>query len=385
MQVTGGLQRQAWTDGVLPPVEEVRRGLWSIPVPIPISTLRYVNVYALRLTEGVALVDAGWDTPEAWEALQTGLAVAGYEVADVRAVLVTHIHPDHYGLAARVRESSGAWVGLHAEDARLLREGYGDADGLRARVQEQLRREGVPAGEAAELGAASMGARHALAEPDVLLGDGEVVPIEGTHLVTVWTPGHSPGHACFHDPERRLLFSGDHVLPRISPNVTVHPRQPGRERPGPADGAPTAPADGSQPVSNGERDPRGRVDAAGSQDRVNPLGDFLDALRTVRRLEVTEVLPAHEYRFSGLAERVDDLIAHHDERLSELAALLIQYPGRPAWELAGRLSWSRPWSEIAGHMRRLALGETLAHLALLAVRGRASDDRGEPRRWYPVW
>jgi len=104
----------------MPPVERVGDGLWSIPVPIPNNPLRYVLVYAFELRDGVAIVDAGWDTADAWAALCGGLEHAGFAVGDVRAALITHIHPDHYGLAGRVRERSGAWVALHAADAALL-------------------------------------------------------------------------------------------------------------------------------------------------------------------------------------------------------------------------------------------------------------------------
>lgn len=345
MDVTGTAQRQAWSDGVLPPVERVRPGLWSIPVPIPINPLRYVLVYALELAGGVALVDAGWDTPEAWQALTDGLGVAGYKVEDVRAVLVTHIHPDHYGLAGRVRERSGAWVALHPSDARLLGDRYREVDDLRDTVRTQLEEHGAPADEADELSGSSMNVRPFvdLSDPDVSLNDGEVLPLSGWQLTVVWTPGHSPGHVCFHDPRRRLLLSGDHVLPRISPNITVH-----------------------------------------AQQRPNPLGEFLDALQRVRGLPVDEVLPAHEYRFSGLADRVDQLAAHHDERLDELAALVAGSPGQTGWQLAQQLSWSRPWEEIRGHVRRIALGETLAHLVMLAVRGRVTENGREPRCWYPA-
>ena len=102
VEVTGTQQLQAWERRVLPPVEQVRSGLWSIPVPIPDNPLRYVLVYALDGGDGVALVDAGWNTDEAWQALHDGLAQAGGSIADVRAVVVTHIHPDHFGLAGRV-------------------------------------------------------------------------------------------------------------------------------------------------------------------------------------------------------------------------------------------------------------------------------------------
>lgn len=345
MEITGTVQRQAWADGALPPVEQIRPGLWSIPVPIPINPLRYVTVYALRLPDdGVALVDAGWDTPEAWQGLVEGLAAAGYQVEDVRAVLVTHIHPDHYGLAGRVRERSGAWIALHAEDARLLRERYREVDDLRDHVYEQLLRAGAPGDEAQTLAASAMGVRPFVAptEPDVLLADGEPVPIPGWRLTAVWTPGHSPGHLCFYDSDQQVLLSGDHVLPRISPNITVH-----------------------------------------AQQRPNPLSDFLDGLRKVRALDVDEVLPAHEYRFRGLATRVDHLIEHHGERLDELADLVTRHPGLPAWDLAQRLTWSRPWEEIQGHVRRIALGETLAHLVMLQARGRIAEDGDEPARWYP--
>ena len=129
--VTGTLQKQAWQDKVLPPVEQVRPGLWSIPVPIPDNPLRYVLVYGLELDGGgVAIVDAGWDTDEAWGALTRGLDAAGGSISDIEAVLVTHIHPDHYGLAGRVREASGAWIGLHPHDAVLLESRYGDTDAL---------------------------------------------------------------------------------------------------------------------------------------------------------------------------------------------------------------------------------------------------------------
>ncbi len=109
--VTGRAQKEAWDRNVLPPVEKVRPGMWSIPVPIPNNPLRYVSVYVMELDNGVALVDAGWPTDDAWDALNAGLVETGGSIGDVRGVVVTHLHPDHYGLAGRVREASGAWVG----------------------------------------------------------------------------------------------------------------------------------------------------------------------------------------------------------------------------------------------------------------------------------
>jgi len=145
LEITGVLQKQAWDTNTMPPVERVRPGLWSIPVPIPNNPLRYVLVYAFELDNGVALVDAGWPTDDAWEALQAGLVQIGGSVSDVQSVVVTHIHPDHYGLAGRVREASGAWVGLHPADAALLIDRYEQPDVLLEQMTELMTMSGVPA------------------------------------------------------------------------------------------------------------------------------------------------------------------------------------------------------------------------------------------------
>ena len=346
VEITGTAQRRSWESPGLPEVERVRPGLWSVPVPLPNNPLRYVLVYLLELDSGLAVIDTGWSTDEAWTALVAGMRIAGYAPPDVRAILVTHIHPDHYGLAGRLREASGAWIALHPADAALIPARYGlGIDALLVAMNALLVDAGVPDETREELTGASMGLREfvAAAQPDVFLEDRTAVPLPGWDLVTLHTPGHSPGHVCFHDAGRRLLFSGDHVLPRISPSVAVHVQQPD-----------------------------------------NPLADFLDALGRVRDLDIDEVLPAHEWRFRGLSARVDELQDHHRRRLAETEAVLIASPGATCWDVTLRLSWSRGWSEIRGFMRRAAVGETLAHLVLLERDGRARRAGRDPARWYPA-
>jgi glyoxylase-like metal-dependent hydrolase (beta-lactamase superfamily II) len=345
MHVTGTLQKEAWDLNVIPPVEQVRPGLWSVPVPIPNNPLRYVLVYLFELDNGVALVDAGWNTDDAWQALNDGIGEAGGSINDVQAVVVTHIHPDHYGLAGRVREASGAWVGLHPLDASLLRGRYVDTDELVGRMTELLEVSGVPTDKLPDLAQASMEIRSlvSMAEPDVLLEDDQKLELTGWDLRTIWTPGHSPGHICLYSDRHQLLLSGDHVLPRITPNISFH-----------------------------------------SQQDANPLGDYLESLDRLRDLHPEEVLPAHEYRFSDLNSRLDAIEQHHEHRLEEIETILKKRPGISAWEITLSMEWSRSWDEIPSFMQRAANGETLAHLVVLERRGTARRELGKPARFFAL-
>ncbi|HEV8649283.1 MAG TPA: MBL fold metallo-hydrolase [Actinomycetes bacterium] len=336
-----GLPRAEEAHPGLPPVEEVRPGLWSLPVPIPNSPLRYVLAYAFEVPAGVVLVDPGWNAPESLAALEAGLGRLGTGLAGVRGILVTHIHPDHYGLAGRVRELSGAWVALHPADAALVNDRYEQVDRLLDRTAGWLRATGAPEREVEALRSASMQIRRFVvsARPDVLLEHGDRPDVPGWRLVAVHTPGHTPGHLCFHEEGTGVLLTGDHVLPRISPNVSAHP-----------------------------------------QSTDDPLGDYLTSLKQVQAY-AGPALPGHQWRFDDLPGRVDELLAHHEERLDEAQAA-VAAGAATVWEVARALRWSRPWEEIVGFMRRAALGETQAHLIVLERRARiVRVSHATPLRW----
>ena len=333
----------------LPPVEQIRPGLWVVPVPIPMNSLRYVLVYVFVTERGAYLIDAGWNTDESFNALSAGLEQAGMGMADVRGVMVTHIHPDHYGLAGRIRDASGAWISLHPADAELIESRYIEPDELLKRVGESLTRAGASKQDIELFGAASMPVREFVQAtyPDVLLEDGDKPDVPGWNLRAIHTPGHSPGHLCFYLPDERLMLSGDHVLPRITPNISYHP-----------------------------------------QSGPDPLGEFLDSLDKVAREDVELVLPAHEHRFVGLQGRVDALKAHHHQRFSEVISS-IRAGENTAYAIAARMSWSRSWDRIDGFMRRAAVGEAMAHMYALRERGILQYDEppagsDEPVRWQLV-
>src|SRR6478672_2557445 len=120
VDVTGTAQHAAWQQKALPPVEQLRPDLWSIPVPMG-GPLRYVSVYAFALDgDGLGLLDTGWESDEGWAALTEGLAGIGGGIDDVRGVLVTHMHFDHLGLARRLRETTGAWIAMHPADVAVV-------------------------------------------------------------------------------------------------------------------------------------------------------------------------------------------------------------------------------------------------------------------------
>ncbi|MEV6013834.1 MBL fold metallo-hydrolase [Streptomyces sp. NPDC051976] len=311
-------------------------GIWSIPVPIPDNPLGHTLVHLLDTDDGPVLVDTGWDDPGSYDALVRGLAEAGTAVADVHGVLITHHHPDHHGLSGRVREASGCWIAMHAADAEVVRRTReAEPDRWVEYLLARLSAAGAPESHLAPLRAAGgrvlAGLRPAL--PDREIVPGELLPLAGRRLRAVWTPGHTPGHVCLYLEESRRLFSGDHLLPEISPHIGLY------------------------------EDPDDLTE-------TDPLGDYLDSLERVARLSPAQVLPAHQYAFADAPRRVRQLLDHHASRLTELRALLVDGPRTP-WQLAETLPWNRAWHEIPASSRTIAVSETEAHLRRLTKLGRA--------------
>ena len=263
--------------------------------PIPDNPLRYVLVYALELDGGgVAIVDAGWDTDEAWYALLRGRRRGGQHQR--RPGRAGHPHPPRPLRAGR----SGA-RGLGSVDRppparrRLLESRYGDTDELLDAMFHFLADSGVPDEKLPDLAFASMVLKSmvTMAEPDVLFEDQKEIDLPGWRLRTIWTPGHSPGHVCFHSDDQRLLLSGDHILPRITPNISVH-----------------------------------------AQQFPNPLGDY----PRVAGSRSTTSAPMRCSRPMSTGSptspvRIDEIIAHHADRLEEIVEVIRVHPGVDAWEI----------------------------------------------------
>ena len=341
----GNPDQIAWRSRVLPGIQDLGGGVWSIPVPIPRNPLRYTLVYALDTSRGPVLVDTGWDDPTGRTALAQGLAAAGFAIADVHGVLVTHHHPDHHGLSAHVREESGAWIAMHGAEAQVVR-AIRDIPAARwvDRMAESMRGAGVPQEHLQALkgfggdSEGNSGVALANALPDRELVHGESAGVPGREVRVLWTPGHTPGHVCLYLDEPGAptrLLSGDHLLPTITPVISLYPENPGDE--------PT-----------------------------DPLGDYLDSLERIAALAPEEVLPAHQYRFGDAPGRVRALLAHHADRLADLHAQLKHEP-LTLWQAAQGMHWNRPWTELDFLARHLALSEAAAHLRRLVKTGLAEE------------
>lgn len=378
----------------IPPPEEIvpasgaRGALYRLRTPMTSTALPWVMPYAFvpESGEGITLFDSGYGTSDATEAMTRQLAALGRTPADVRRLIVSHFHPDHVGMAGWLREQNPdlelvmheldaeVYEGMdhgHREWERSMRE-WGLRHGFAAedleRADEQRRehrgreraREGAADDSAGGNGSSGGGGDTARATeqrqwemrrvtPSRLVRDGEEIRFDGWTLVSQWTPGHTPGHLCIHIPDERLTFTGDHVLSRITPNVSYHPEDEDSER--------------------------------------NPLAEFLDSQEKTARLDTRLGLPAHEDLIADLPGRCRDIIEHHHHRADEvLAGVGEGRLGATAFEVASRVTWNRPWETFSVWKRRSAIGETLAHLRLLETQGRvrrfeAEDGPAPAVRW----
>lgn len=308
---------------------------FKLPIPAPDGQLNHVNVYLIGGDSDWILVDAGWNTSDAFNALEKQLGEVGIGFREISRIVITHFHVDHYGLAGRLKEVSGAKVAMHRVEKEFVDSRYVNMDELLAEIAQWLHVNGVPNEELPNLQKASLGVRKFAVPvlPDIVLEGGERISAGPFTFKVLWTPGHSLGHICLYEPAKKILVSGDHILPTIFSNVGLHP-----------------------------------------QSGDNPLEDYIDSLRACEQLEVDIVLPAHEGVFTDLRKRIGQLYRHQEER-KEAVIRVLKVGGSTAWEISRQLPWivngaTLSYEELLSLDKRLAVMSTLAHLEPLRKHGR---------------
>lgn len=270
-----------------------------MPLSLPIE-LDSVNCYLVIGSDGVTVIDPGWAWDEGEAPLRRALGAYGAELGDVRRVLATHQHWDHYSLACHWRRDYGTHVALGDEERHSIA-GHSPDDPPFLRQSELLR--GAGASELADrlgmLVRPDYETAVVITDPDHWIHDGERFDLGGTTLRAVATPGHTRGHMVFIDDAAGVALTGDHILPRITPSIAYE----------------TVP------------DPLALV-------------RFLESLRIFVDTPDLTMLPAHGLPHPSTATRAAELINHHDERLVEILSLLDD-GHTTAYAIARAMSWTR--------------------------------------------
>lgn len=324
--------------------EQLDQNLWKLDIPLVGNPLKNLNSYLLTGGDRSLLIDTGFDQPTCLEAMETQLHAIGVDRSRLD-IFLTHLHSDHTGLASRlIRENCHLYIS--SIDAPLMLEGLQDA--YWRRLYQQYIANGFSPEEMERLWNTNPAQNDA---PKVsrlsftCLEDGDLLHYGGRTLRCILTPGHTPGHMCLYAEEDQCLFSGDHVLFHISPNICRWNTMP------------------------------------------DALGSYLESLEHLRGLPVTRLLPAHRPETGALDGRIDELRAHHHQRIQNMLHVVNESSGLTAYEIAGRMKWSirsKNWEDFPLTQKFFAVGETLAHLDYLVIRGKVVCKKdAETFRYYP--
>ena len=184
-------------------MKEVTPGIYYLPLPVPNSDLAHINTYLVRGDNECLLIDTGWNTAETFDSLKKQLAEIGVHFKDISRIIITHVHPDHYGLAGRLKQLSRAKIAVHHLEKDLIDARYINMASLLTRLAHSLQINGVPANDLFQMQTASVDMiRWVNATlPDTTLHGGETLPFGSFSFHILWTPGHSPGHICLYEPQ----------------------------------------------------------------------------------------------------------------------------------------------------------------------------------------
>ncbi len=302
-------------------IKEVVPGIFRLQIPLPRNPLRILNSYLIKGQDRHLLVDTGFDWPECKKALLGGLDTLGIALSQVD-FFITHVHGDHCGLVYDLLTDSSK-VYASEIDAKILRrttteEYWRVIDGI-------FEMHGFPPDKSKDPRDRVKGYISGSDIDITYVREGQLLKIGPYSLRCIMTPGHSPGHVCLYEGEKKFFISGDHILGDISPNITVWP------------------------------------------ETENSLGDYLDSLDKVGKMDISLILPGHRGLIYDHRQRIAELKKHHEIRLQEVRDIL-KKGAMTAYQVASFMSWDMSyssWEEFPMFQRWFATGEAIAHLQYL--------------------
>lgn len=315
-----------------PPVHRV-----EMPTPYAVGP---VNAYLVR-AEPLTLVDAGINTPEAEAALRAGLGAAGVSLRDIEQVLITHAHPDHYGLVHLLQDAAAVTVRFPAKEIARVRDRQ-----MLFNIGKLLVEAGMPLELLFQMDQQrKKGPRPGIRHDEVVpLHDGDRFGFTGDgdpfELTALHMPGHTGGHMVFHDPDTGILFAGDQLLPDVSPNPLL---EPSLEEPA---------------------------------ERRRSLREYLDSLEKMAGMYLTVAYPGHGAPIADPQALITRTIEHHLKRKITVAGHLTDV-GKTPYEVAGEL-----YPRVEGYDVFLSVSEVIAHLDLVVEDGAAVVEQRDGVTYY---
>ncbi|MDC3411872.1 MBL fold metallo-hydrolase [Aquibacillus sp. 3ASR75-11] len=305
-------------------------GLKLIKLDLPFR-LNHVNCFLAEGEDGWTVIDAGLhnhETVQRWEKELEG--------KNVTEILITHYHPDHFGYAGQMQRKTSAKVSMTKTDYDMGLTAW-QGDFLR-KLKDHYKLSGIPTDQAEQMirNTEEFVPRVTpYPKVDHFLEEGDLVQIGRYEYEVIFTPGHADGLVSFYNRKKNMLLSTDHILPKITPNISYW----------------------------FHGDP-------------NPLKTYLRSLEKIRKLNVDLVVPSHGRPFHGANDRIDEIRAHHEERLD--MTLEILRDGGTIYGICRKLFRQK----LNVHESRFAIGETISHLEYLRNQGACKREVLDGEYWY---